>query len=85
MEKELREFLARYIGQGKLKKDRVDQEAIDGLVLFAVDYGIEQEIIDYGTEHPDEPFWNLLKLLDGHTGPHSMTQEEIDAEPDEED
>lgn len=85
MEKELREFLARYIGQGKLKKDRVDQEAIDGLVLFAVDYGIEQEIIDYGTAHPDEPFWNLLKLLDGHTGPHSMTQEEIDAEPDEED
>ncbi len=83
MEKELRKFLARYLGQGELKKDHVQQDDIDGLVVFAVDYGIEQEIIDYGTDHPDEPFWNLLKLLDGHTGPHSMTQEEIDAEPDE--
>lgn len=83
MEEKLRAFLQRYIGQGELKKNYVQQDDIDGLVVFAVDYGIEQEIIDYGTERPDEPFWNLLYLLDGHTGPHSMTQEEIDAEPDE--
>ena len=85
MEEELSKFLSRYLGQGELKKDYVQQDDIGMLVFAAVDYGIEQEIIDYGTEHPDEPFWNLLLLLDGHTGPHSMTQEEIDAEPDEED
>lgn len=83
MEEELRKFLSRYLGQGELKKDHVQQDDIDMLMFSVVDYGIEQEIIDYGTEHPEEPFWNLLKLLDGHTGPHSMTQEEIDAEPDE--
>ena len=83
MEEELRKFLSRYLGQGELKKDHVQQDDIDMLIFSVVDYGIEQEIIDYGTEHPKEPFWNLLKLLDGHTGPHSMTQEEIDAEPDE--
>ena len=54
------------------------------LVFAAVDDGVEQKIIDYGTAHPDEPFWNLLELTTG-TGPNSMTQEEIDAEPDEED
>lgn len=56
MEEKLRAFLQRYIGQGELKKNYVQQGDIDGLVVFAVDYGIEQEIIDYGTERPDEPF-----------------------------
>ena len=74
MEEELRKFLSRYLGQGELKKDHVQQDDIDMLIF---------SVVDYGTEHPEEPFWNLLKLLDGHTGPHSMTQEEIDAEPDE--
>lgn len=84
MEEELRKFLSRYLGQGELKKDHVQQDDIDMLVFAAVDDGVEQDIIDYGTEHPDEPFWNLLNLTTG-TGSHSMTQEEIDAEPDEED
>ena len=82
MEEKLREFLRRYIGQGNQKKDVVQEDDVDMLVFAAVDFGIEKEIIDYGMEHPDEPFWNLLKLLVGHTGPHSMTQEEIDAEED---
>lgn len=79
MEEKLRTFLARYLGQGELKKDHVQQDDIDMLVYEAVDDGVEQKIIDYGTEHPDEPFWNLLNLLDG-SGPLTMTQEEIDAE-----
>lgn len=82
MEEKLREFLARYLGQGELKKDHVQQDDIDMLVYAAVDDGVEQKIIDYGTKHPDEPFWKLLDLTDG-SGPNAMTQEEIDAEPDE--
>lgn len=84
MEEELRRFLSRYLGQGEEKKDYVQQDDIDMLVLDAVDDGVEQKIIDYGTAHPEAPFWDLGKIPDG-TGPHSMTQEEIDAEPDEED
>ena len=80
MEEELRRFLSRYLGHGEEKKDYVQQDDIDMLVLD----GVEQKIIDYGTAHPEATFWDLGKIPDG-TGPHSMTQEEIDAEPDEED
>ena len=63
METKLREFLSKYIGQGKLKKDKVTQDAVDGLMLFAVRRHIEQDIIDYGTAHPDAPFWDFLELI----------------------
>lgn len=82
MEEELRRFLSRYLGQGETKKDYVQQEDIDMLVFDAVDDGVEQEIIDYGTAHPEATFWDLGTIPDG-SGPHAMTQEEIDAEPDE--
>ncbi len=49
METKLKEFLTKYIGQGKLKKDKVTQDAVDGLMLFAVRRHIEQDIIDYGS------------------------------------
>ena len=84
MEEKLRKFLSRYLGQGELKKDHVQQDDIDMLVFDAVDDGVEQKIIDYGTAHPEASFWELGTIPNG-TGPHSMTQEEIDAEPDEED
>ena len=84
MEKKLREFLERYIGQGEEKCDIVTQEAVDMLVYSALGDHIEQEIIDYGTENPDAPFWNFLALIppglkDG------ITQEELlmDDEDDE--
>ena len=48
MESELRAFLSRYIGQGELKKDKVQQDDVDMLVFAAVGDHVEQEIIDYG-------------------------------------
>lgn len=48
------------------------------LVYAAVIDGIEQDIIDYGTEHPDAPFWDFLKML--KPGLHGITQEELDAD-----
>ena len=82
MKEKLQEFLSGYIGPGKEKKDRVLQEDIDMLVQTAVDFHFEQEIIDYGTAHPDASFWDFLDVvLDviGY-GLHGITQEELDAD-----
>lgn len=53
MEERLKTFLSRYLGQGTQKKDIVTQEAIDLLVMAATIDHFEQDIIDYGTTHPD--------------------------------
>ena len=86
MEEKLRKFLEPYIGPGALPKDRVLPEDVDMLIHFAVDDYTKQEIMDYGTAHPEAPFWDFLKLI------HPMTpeeiealQKEIDSEPDDED
>lgn len=75
MEERLRKFLSRYIGQGEKKKDVVRQEDVDMLVEEAVDDHIEQEIIDYGTNNPEAPFWDFLKLI--KPGLKGVTQEEL--------
>ena len=62
MEAKLREFLSRYLGQGTQKKDIVTQEAIDLLVMAAGRDHFEQDIIDYGTAHPDSPFWDFMQF-----------------------
>lgn len=82
MEERLRAFLSRYIGQGELKKDKVLPEDVDMLVFDAVNSHVEQEIINYGTENPDAPFWDLLKLTPN--GLHGVTQEELLADDGEE-
>ena len=66
MEGRLRSFLARYLGQGTQKKDIVTQEAIDLLVMAATIDHFEQDIIDYGTAHPDASFWDFMQF--GHDG-----------------
>lgn len=71
MEEKLRKFLSQYIGQGELKKDKVRPEDVEMLIHSAVYDHIEQEIIDYGTVHPEAPFWDFLKLIP------PMTPEEI--------
>lgn len=63
VEKELREFLNRYVGQGESKKDKVLEEDVEMLVAFAVSRHVEKDILDYGNAHPDAPFWNLLRLI----------------------
>ena len=84
MESELRAFLSRYIGQGELKKDKVQQDDVDMLVFAAVGDHVEQEIIDYGTAHPEAPFWDFLKLIPPPTPEELMKmQAEIDSEDDE--
>lgn len=81
MEEKLREFLARYVGQGEQKKDLVLQEDVDMLVADALIDHVEQEIIDYGTAHPEAPFWDLLKLT--KPGLYGVTQEELLRDDDE--
>ena len=63
MERKLREFLEPYIGRGELKKDKVLKEDVDMLISFAIQRKIEQEIIDYGTAHPEAPFWDFHRLI----------------------
>lgn len=75
MEQQLREFLEKYIGQGTQKNDTVTQEAVDLLVMTALDDHIEQEIIDYGTANPDAPFWDFLNFI--KPGLYGVTQEEL--------
>lgn len=78
MEEKLRVFLQRYIGQGVLKKDHVQEDDVEMLIHDAVIDHIEQDIIDYGTEHPDAPFWDFLNML--KPGLYGVTQEELDAD-----
>lgn len=66
MKEKLKAFLSRYLGQGTQKKDIVTQEAIDMLVMAATIDHFEQDIIDYGTSHPDAPFWDFMQF--GHAG-----------------
>lgn len=82
MEENLRRFLMPYIGKGTQKNDTVTEEAVDLLVETAIDDHIEQEIIDYGTAHPDAPFWDFLNFI--KPGLKGITQEEL-LEDDEED
>ena len=85
MEEKLREFLLSYIGRDDFRTDKVSVEDVDMFVDFAVDDHIEQEIIDYGTAHPEALFWDLLKLLKP-MAPEEVeaVQREIDSEPDDE-
>lgn len=69
MEDKLRKFLEQYIGRGHDKSDTVTQEAVDMLVSDAIADHREQKIIDYGTDHPDAPFWDFLYLLRPGIGP----------------
>lgn len=60
----------------------VQEDDIEMLVYGACIDGSAQDIIDYGTTHPDAPFWELLKLL--RPGLYGVTQAEL-LEDDEED
>ena len=82
MEEKLRKFLEPYIGQGELKKDKVQQDDVDMLICSAVYDHIEQEIIDYGTAHPEAPFWDFLNFI--KPGLKGVTQEELLADEDDE-
>ena len=75
MEEKLRVFLQRYIGQGVEQKDLVQEDDVEMLVYGACIDGSAQEIINYGTAHPEAPFWDLLKLL--KPGLYGVTQEEL--------
>ena len=57
------------------KNDTVTQEAVDLLMITALGDHIEQEIIDYGTSHPDAPFWDFLNFI--KPGLKGITQEEL--------
>lgn len=56
------------------------------LIHSAVDDHIEQEIIDYGTAHPEAPFWDFHKLIKPPT-PEELQkmQAELDADDDDDD
>lgn len=75
MEKRLRDFLARYLGQGTEKKDIVTQEAIDLLVFAAIADHFEREIIDYGTANPNAPFWDFMQF-----GPEGLSPDDDGAD-----
>ena len=75
MEQKLGAFLEQYIGRGTQNNDTVSQEAVDLLMITALGDHIEQEIIDYGTSHPDAPFWDFLNFI--KPGLKGITQEEL--------
>ena len=75
MEKKLRAFLLPYIHQDGEKKDWVLQEDVGMLVESAVADGIERDVMDYGTAHPEASFWDFLNLL--KPGLFGVTQEEL--------
>lgn len=75
MEQKLKSFLEQYIGRGTQKNDTVTPEAVELLMITAKTQHMEEEIIDYGTAHPDAPFWDFLKLL--KPGLYGVTQEEL--------
>lgn len=81
MEEKLRKFLKKYVGQGELKKDKVLQEDVDMLIAEAVYDHIEQDIIDYGTAHPQAPFWDFLSFI--KPGLKGVTQEELLADDED--
>lgn len=81
MEEKLRVFLQRYIGQGVEQKDLVQEDDVEMLVYGACIDGSAQEIINYGTAHPEAPFWDLLKLL--KPGLYGVTQEELLADDED--
>lgn len=81
MEEKLRDFLQRYLGQGEQKKDLVQEDDVEMLVYGACIDGSAQDIIDYGTAHPEAPFWELLKLL--RPGLYGVTQEELLADDED--
>lgn len=82
MEQKLKEFLEQYIGRGTQKNDTVTKEAVELLLETAIDDNIEQEIINYGTAHPEAPFWDFLNFI--KPGLKGVTQEEL-LENDEDD
>ena len=51
------------------------QEDVDMLVDSAVADGIERDVMDYGTAHPEASFWDFLNLL--KPGLFGVTQEEL--------
>ena len=67
LQKELRKFLERYIDDPetckKAKKDIVTEYDIEGSIAFAISDHVEQEIIDYGTAHPEVPFWDFDRFI----------------------
>lgn len=79
---ELREFLRPFVREHPLKKDSVYEEDVEMLIHSACIQGIGQDIIDYGTAHPEAPFWDFLKLE--KPGLYGVTQEELLLEDGEE-
>lgn len=75
MKEKLRAFLLPYIHQDGEKKDWVLQEDVDMFVDSVVADGVEQNVIDYGTAHPEASFWDFLNLL--KPGLFGVTQEEL--------
>ena len=74
----LKNFLEPYIGQGEEKKDIVRREDVECLLADAFcgyDEELMGEIIEYGTAHPEAPFWDFLKF--GKTGLFGITMEEV--------
>lgn len=87
MEEKLRRFLEKYIDDPatmqKPQKDIVLPEDVDMLVRSAVYDHIEQEIIDYGTAHPEASFWDFHIFEKPGLG-DGITEEELLADDDDE-
>lgn len=78
---ELQAFLSHYLGrvysygrEGKYEH-AITQEEIDALVSFNRYVDIAQDVIDYGMDHPDAPFWDFLDFI--KPGVYGMTEEDL--------
>ena len=78
MEKDIRSFLEQYLGRGHDQSDIVTQYAVDCLmdvINSGYHEGLAEKIIEYGTAHPEAPFWDFLTLSE--LGLHGVTMEEV--------
>ena len=87
---ELKKLLKPFIKEHPLKKDSVYAEDVDSLIDFAVAFHVEKELLEKVKANPDGVFWDFLRVIPEGVPPGQEylledDEEEIDAEPDEED
>ncbi len=81
---QLWELLRPYIKEHPLKKDTVLEEDVEGLIDFAEGFGVEDELIRYVQDHPNDDFWSFLTVIPRGLAPNDDGEGIIFDDEDEE-